>query len=196
MKYKDEFHIASTAILLCAAMLGISAVVPKESRVPTAQTTLQEAPETAAEAAAEQQAEFPIYTQESNYDTSDDSGQDINYYDDSQSDTSYDTSGSDYEDAAGNTDGSDNTGSSDSALVIPATTEVILVIPLILPEVARSLTLPMTPRTTARIFQTTPRMLPLTMDRKTALYGRTPPPEARITEEIHLAKILSIMNDM
>lgn len=82
------------------------------------------------------------------------------------------------------------------ALVIPATTEVILVIPLILPEVTRSLTLPMTPRTTARIFQTTPRMLPLTMDRKTALYGRTPPPEARITEEIHLAKILSIMNDM
>ena len=115
MKYKDEFHIASTAILLCAAMLGISVVVPKESRVPTAQTTLQEAPETAAEAAAEQQAEFPIYTQESNYDTSDDSGQDINYYDDSQSDTSYDTSGSDYEDVAGNTDGSDNTGSSDSA---------------------------------------------------------------------------------
>lgn len=33
MKYKDEFHIASTAILLCAAMLGISVVVPKESRV-------------------------------------------------------------------------------------------------------------------------------------------------------------------
>lgn len=37
-------------------------VVPKESRVPTAKTTLVEAPETAAEAeAAAEQTEFPIY---------------------------------------------------------------------------------------------------------------------------------------
>ncbi len=50
MKYKDEFHIASTAILLSVAMFGISVVVPKESSVPTAKTTLTEAPETAAEA--------------------------------------------------------------------------------------------------------------------------------------------------
>ncbi|MFR7387714.1 MAG: hypothetical protein ACLUTU_01690 [Blautia faecis] len=50
MKYRDEFHIASTAILLSMAMVGISVVVPKESRVPTAKTTLTEAPETAAEA--------------------------------------------------------------------------------------------------------------------------------------------------
>ena len=50
MRYKDEFHIASTAVLLSMAMFGISVVVPKESRVPTAKTTLTEAPETAAEA--------------------------------------------------------------------------------------------------------------------------------------------------
>ena len=50
MKYRDEFHIASTAILLSVAMVGISVVVPKENRVPTAKTTLTEAPETAAEA--------------------------------------------------------------------------------------------------------------------------------------------------
>ena len=58
MRYKDEFHIASTAVLLSMAMFGISVVVPKESRVPTAKTTLTEAPETAAEQA--EQAEFPI----------------------------------------------------------------------------------------------------------------------------------------
>ena len=69
MKYRDEFHIASTAILLSVAMVGISVVVPKESRVPTAKTTLTEAPETAAEAEAAQQEEFPIYSQEdSSYD--------------------------------------------------------------------------------------------------------------------------------
>ena len=39
MKYsRGEFHIASTAILLVVAMVGISVVVPKESRVPTAKT--------------------------------------------------------------------------------------------------------------------------------------------------------------
>ena len=68
MRYKDEFHIASTAVLLSMAMFGISVVVPKESRVPTAKTTLTEAPETAAEQA--EQAEFPIYSQDSNYDLS------------------------------------------------------------------------------------------------------------------------------
>ena len=70
MKYRDEFHIASTAILLSVAMVGISVVVPKENRVPTAKTTLTEAPETAAEAEAAQQEEFPIYSQDSNYDDS------------------------------------------------------------------------------------------------------------------------------
>lgn len=88
MKYRDEFRIASTAILLSVAMFGISVVVPKESRVPTAKTTLVEAPETAAEAeAAAEQTEFPIYNQESNYDTSYDNSQD--YY---EPDTSGDSS--------------------------------------------------------------------------------------------------------
>ena len=80
MRYKDEFHIASTAVLLSMAMFGISVVVPKESRVPTAKTTLTEAPETAAEQAEQaEQAEFPIYSQDSNYDSS---------YESSQNDTS------------------------------------------------------------------------------------------------------------
>ena len=70
MKYRDEFRIGATAVFLSLSMLGISVVVPKESRVPTAKTTLTEAPETAAEAQQQQEAEFPIYTQESNYDTS------------------------------------------------------------------------------------------------------------------------------
>lgn len=100
MKYRDEFHIASTAILLSVAMFGISVVVPKESRVPTAKTTLVEAPETAAEAeaAAEEQSEFPIYSQESNYDDS---------YDSSQDYSEPDTSG----DSTDNSDGGDSSGS-------------------------------------------------------------------------------------
>lgn len=93
MKYRDEFHIASTAILLSVAMVGISVVVPKESRVPTAKTTLTEAPETAAEAEAAQQEEFPIYSQDSNYDDSYDYSQD-----DSSYDNSYDSSDSDSSD--------------------------------------------------------------------------------------------------
>ena len=90
MKYRDEFHIASTAILLSVAMVGISVVVPKENRVPTAKTTLTEAPETAAEAEAAQQEEFPIYSQDSNYEDSYDYSQNDNSYDDS-----YDSSSSD-----------------------------------------------------------------------------------------------------
>ncbi len=88
MRYKDEFHIASTAVLLSMAMFGISVVVPKESRVPTAKTTLTEAPETAAEQA--EQAEFPIYSQDSNYDSS---------YDSSQVDGSYHKSDTDSSDS-------------------------------------------------------------------------------------------------
>ena len=95
MKYRDEFHIASTAILLSVAMVGISVVVPKESRVPTAKTTLTEAPETAAEAEAAQQEEFPIYSQDSNYDET---------YDYSREDSSYDNS---YDSSDGDSSGSD-----------------------------------------------------------------------------------------
>ena len=94
MRYKDEFHIASTAVLLSMAMFGISVVVPKESRVPTAKTTLTEAPETAAE-----QAEFPIYSQDSNYDSSYDSSQNDTSYDSSQVDGSYDNSDTDSSDS-------------------------------------------------------------------------------------------------
>ena len=94
MKYRDEFHIASTAILLSVAMVGISVVVPKENRVPTAKTTLTEAPETAAEAEAAQQEEFPIYSQDSNYDETYDYSQG-----DSSYDNSYDSSGGDSSEA-------------------------------------------------------------------------------------------------
>ena len=101
MRYKDELHIASTAILLSVALAGISVIVPKESRVPTAKTTLEEAPETAAEAeAAAEETGFPIYTQESNYDTSEDY---------SQRDNSYDSGSYDY-DTSGDTTGGDTTG--------------------------------------------------------------------------------------
>ena len=95
MKYRDEFHIASTAILLSVAMVGISVVVPKESRVPTAKTTLTEAPETAAEAEAAQQEEFPIYSQDSNYDETYDYSQEDSSYDDSYDSSGGDSSGSD-----------------------------------------------------------------------------------------------------
>ena len=115
MKYRDEFHIASTAILLSVAMVGISVVVPKESRVPTAKTTLTEAPETAAEAEAAQQEEFPIYSQEdSSYDDSYDSsggdssgGDQITY----PTEDSGDSSGSDTSDIPDYTeDTSDDSG--------------------------------------------------------------------------------------
>ena len=75
MRHIDELQIAGTAVLLCAAMFGVSAVAPKDSKMSKGVTTFTEAPETAAEAEAQAQAEaeengFPIYTQESNYDDS------------------------------------------------------------------------------------------------------------------------------
>lgn len=75
MRHIDELQIAGTAVLLCVAMFGVSAVAPKDSKVSKGVTTFTEAPETAAEAEAQAQAEaeengFPIYTQESNYDDS------------------------------------------------------------------------------------------------------------------------------
>ena len=133
MRYKDEFHIASTAVLLSMAMFGISVVVPKESLVPTAKTTLVEAPETAAEAeAAAEQTEFPIYNQESNYDTSYDNSQD--YYepdtsgDSSDPANSGDSSGSDQitypsedtGDGSGDTSGGDASGGDTSGGDAPA----------------------------------------------------------------------------
>lgn len=119
MKYRDEFHIASTAILLSVAMVGISVIVPKESRVPTAKTTLTEAPETAAEAEAAQQEEFPIYSQDdssydNSYDSSDSDSSDrdqITY----PTDDSEDGSGNDTSDIPDYTeDTSDDSGQDDS----------------------------------------------------------------------------------
>ena len=99
MRYKDEFHIAVTAVMLSVAMVGISVVVPKESRVPRAKTTLEEAPETAAEAeAAAEEAGFPIYSQESNYDY--DSSQDYSQEDNGSSDSGTEDSGS-WDDTSG-----------------------------------------------------------------------------------------------
>lgn len=127
MKYRDEFRIGATAVFLSLSMLGISVVVPKESRIPTAKTTLTEAPETAAEAEQQQQAEFPIYTQESNYDTSwdDSTGED------SQSSGQWDDSaGSGDDSSSGNDqitypteDSGDNSDNSDAGTGLPDYTE-------------------------------------------------------------------------
>ena len=102
MRHIDELQIAGTAVLLCVAMFGVSAVAPKDSKVSKGVTTFTEAPETAAEAEAQAQAEaeengFPIYTQESNYD---DSG---------STDWDYD-SGSYEEDPGNNNDNQDSSG--------------------------------------------------------------------------------------
>ena len=63
--------------------------------MPTAKTTLTEAPETAAEAEAAQQEEFPIYSQDSNYDETYDYSQEDSSYDDSYDSSGGDSSGSD-----------------------------------------------------------------------------------------------------
>ena len=102
MRHIDELQIAGTAVLLCVAMFGVSAVAPKDSKMSKGVTTFTEAPETAAEAEAQAQAEaeengFPIYTQESNYD---DSG---------STDWDYD-SGSYEEDPGNNNDSQDSSG--------------------------------------------------------------------------------------
>ena len=79
MKYRDEIHIAMMALVFSCAMFAIYAVVPKDAIVAAkARATVTEAPETAAEAEAirssqEEDAGFPIYTQDSNYDYDDSS---------------------------------------------------------------------------------------------------------------------------
>lgn len=47
MRHIDELQIAGTAVLLCVAMFGVSAVAPKDSKVSKGVTTFTEAPETA-----------------------------------------------------------------------------------------------------------------------------------------------------
>ena len=92
MKYRDEIHIAMMALVFSCAMFAIYAVVPKDAIVAAkARATVTEAPETAAEAEAirssqEEDAGFPIYTQDSNYDYDDSSD------DSDNSDTGTDTS--------------------------------------------------------------------------------------------------------
>ena len=92
MKYRDEIHIAMMALVFSCAMFAIYAVVTKDADVAAkARATVTEAPETAAEAEAirssqEEDAGFPIYTQNSNYDYDDSSD------DSDNSDTGTDTS--------------------------------------------------------------------------------------------------------
>lgn len=80
MKYRDEIHIAMMAAsIFSCAMFAIYAVVPKDAvTAAKARATVTEAPETAAEAEAirssqEEDAGFPIYTQDNNYDYDDSS---------------------------------------------------------------------------------------------------------------------------
>ena len=96
MKYRDEIHIAMMALVFSCAMFAIYAVVPKDAIVAAkARATVTDAPETAAEAEAirssqEEDAGFPIYTQDSNYDYDD--------YDDSSDDSDNSDTGTDTSD--------------------------------------------------------------------------------------------------
>lgn len=129
MKYRDEIHIAMMALVFSCAMFAIYAVVPKDAVVAAkARATVTEAPETAAEAEAirssqEEDAGFPIYTQDSNYDyddSSDDSdNSDQSYYDNSDTGTdTSDTTASDTDNSYvdSSTDNSYNNGSSDNVV--------------------------------------------------------------------------------
>lgn len=119
MKYRDEIHIAMMALVFSCAMFAIYAVVPKDAVVAAkARATVTEAPETAAEAEAirssqEDDAGFPIYTQDSNYDY-DDSSDNSDSYDPSY-DNSSDT-GTDNSYVNSSTDNNSNDGSSDNVV--------------------------------------------------------------------------------
>ena len=130
MKYRDEIHIAIMALVFSCAMFAIYAVVPKDAVVAAkARATVTEAPETAAEAEAirssqEEDAGFPIYTQDSNYDYDDDSSDDSDnsdqsYYDNSDTGTdTSDTTASDTDNSYvdSSTDNNYNDGSSDDVV--------------------------------------------------------------------------------
>lgn len=124
MKYRDEIHIAMMALVFSCAMFAIYAVVPKDAVVADkARATVTEAPETAAEAEAirssqEDDAGFPIYTQDSNYDY-DDSSDNSDSYDpsyDNSSDTGTDNSDTDNSYVNSSTDNNSNDGSSDNVV--------------------------------------------------------------------------------
>ena len=131
MKYRDEIHIAMMALVFSCAMFAIYAVVPKDAVVAAkARSTVTEAPETAAEAEAirssqEEDAGFPIYTQDSNYDYDDydDSSDNSDSYDpsydnssDNSSDTGTDTSDTDNSNIDSSTDNNYDDGSSDNVV--------------------------------------------------------------------------------
>ena len=124
MKYRDEIHIAMMALVFSCAMFAIYAVVPKDAVVAAkARATVTEAPETAAEAEAirssqEDDAGFPIYTQDSNYDY-DDSSDNSDSYDpsyDNSSDPGTDKSDPDNSYVNSSTDNNSNDGSSDNVV--------------------------------------------------------------------------------
>ena len=129
MKYRDEIHIAMMALVFSCAMFAIYAVVPKDAVVAAkARATVTEAPETAAEAEAirssqEEDAGFPIYTQDSNYDyddyddssdDSDNSDTDTDTSDTTTSDTT--TSDTDNSSVDSSTDNNYDDGSSDNVV--------------------------------------------------------------------------------
>ena len=129
MKYRDEIHIAMMALVFSCAMFAIYAVVPKDAVVAAkARSTVTEAPETAAEAEAirssqEEDAGFPIYTQDSNYDyddyddssdDSDNSDTDTDTSDTTTSDTT--TSDTDNSSVDSSTDNNYDDGSSDNVV--------------------------------------------------------------------------------
>ena len=124
MKYRDEIHIAMMALVFSCAMFAIYAVVPKDAVVAAkARATVTEAPETAAEAEAirssqEDDAGFPNYTQDSNYDY-DGSSDNSDSYDpsyDTSSDTGTDNSDTDNSYVNSSTDNNSNDGSSDNVV--------------------------------------------------------------------------------
>ena len=122
MKYRDEIHIAMMALVFSCAMFAIYAVVPKDAVVAAkARATVTEAPETEAEAirsSQEDDAGFPIYTQDSNYDY-DDSSDNSDSYDpsyDNSSDTGTDNSDTDNSYVNSSTDNNSNDGSSDNVV--------------------------------------------------------------------------------
>ena len=129
MKYRDEIHIAMMALVFSCAMFAIYAVVPKDAVVAAkARATVTEAPETAAEAEAirssqEEDAGFPIYTQDSNYDyddyddssdDSDNSDTDTDTSDTTTSDTTTSDTDNSYVDSS--TDNNYDDGSSDNVV--------------------------------------------------------------------------------
>ena len=128
MKYRDEIHIAMMALVFSCAMFAIYAVVPKDAVVAAkARSTVTEAPETAAEAEAirssqEDDAGFPIYTQDSNYDYDDSSDNSDSYdpsYDnssDTSSDTGTDTSDTNNSNIDSSTDNNYDDGSGDNVV--------------------------------------------------------------------------------